>query len=263
MLANITLDQWILWALSVVVSVLLAVYTLRFSARRHRILYDFESVVLAQKIEHNQIEYMFGGEVVPSIVHTSIFVRSFGNTIIEEGELSSPGSLDFFVGDGKILEAYLWDGQVHSSSSLMVSDDGHAFSIRADRIAPGDNFKVHLYTDHLASRALECRTYVLGKSSSIRRIRKAIEYVTILFPLIFPGLVVAFFATLSQNFGILTSWWGQLAIYLTLSVFYGSIFYFAYEHYFGSHAKMRKMKNADMIGSDYVANGEAEITQQA
>lgn len=247
MLENITPDQWLLYALSVIASALLGLMYHRVSPKQYRILYDIDSDAIALESERSDIEYRFAGEVVPSIYRTQLRIRSFGNTVIEPSELSSAGSLDFVLGQHSILKAFLWDGQIHSASTLEVSKDRSAVSIRTERIGPGDNFRVSVFTSRPVSKSIECRTYVLGRSRSIRRVRSISEMITVGIAIITPALVGIQISVIFGSDWFFSSWLGSTIMFLALVIAYGGGLFLAYEQFLGAHAKMRRMKYADMI----------------
>ncbi|MEL7040724.1 MAG: hypothetical protein AAGL90_04325 [Pseudomonadota bacterium] len=159
------------FALGAIVTVLVP-YVMR---RKYRILYDSESTGLAVPNSLEDLSYAFAGKQVDSFYRTSLFLRSFGNTIVKPDELSTEGRLEFFVTEGAILEAILLDGQSHADSRLLVSEDRRTVSLFVDRIGPKDHYKMTIFTDGSTYHSLDCKTYVLGKPRAIRKSKPIFE----------------------------------------------------------------------------------------
>lgn len=233
-----------LWTfvLGIIVTVLVP-YTMR---NRHRILYDFESSGLAVKNNFEELSYAYAGKKVGSFYTTSLYLRSFGNTIVKPDELSTEGCLEFFVTDGAILEAVLLDGQSHAESRLEVSEDRRSVSLYLDRIGPKDHYKMTLLTDGSTAHSLDCKTYILGKTRAIRKSKEMIEAMMPIMAVLCFSMVGA---TLlmppwgSQDF--FSSRWAPIFMASTIIIGYGGAAAGVYEWFFGAKAKMRRLKNSD------------------
>lgn len=252
MLENVTNDQWLFFWLSIAASWLLGLGFHRLAARRHRILYDYDSDAIALEVHHSDIEYRFEGKIVPSLYRTQLCIRSFGNSIIEPNELSSNGALDFFVGENCILRAFLWDGQVHSNAALEVSKNRSAISIKVERIGPGDSFRTVIFSNKPLATSFECRTYVLGKPRSIRRVRPIRDSMFLGIVLITPALVALMLSISTGSSWVFESLLGNALMTFIIVIGYGGGLYLAYENWFGVQAKMRRMKNAEMIPASVI-----------
>lgn len=241
--------------LSFVLGAIVTVLVPYVTRRKHRILYDAESNGLAVPNNLEELSYTYAGKPVDSFYRTSLFLRSFGNTIVKPDELSTEGRLEFFVTEGAILEAILLDGQSHAESRLLVSEDRRTVSLYVDRIGPKDHYKMIILTDGSTYHSLDCKTYILGKPRAIRKSKPTIESampVFLLSGVLFLVCSVSFLPPWGdpKNFN---SWWAPIAMTGTIVVGYGGAAVGFYEWLFGARAKMRRLqKSTEMIPVDHV-----------